>query len=225
MSCGQAMFHLSSSWESYFSYSCVFQLLHECSSVGLKHFELRFVKDPCHTPLIPQTHSSHSNGVVKWRWKRNQALSAARPAKQVNHRKTQKNAILFFLSSFMFFLYVCFLRIWKDIKRERDIYIYQIYIYMCVCVFNASFGWSLTQMEILNAFSVICWTCVFQTPTDIIGLCCKPSRSIRTRSRKSSRSNPVSCTPCRSVRSYPVYQLSPVAFQNQKSLRPTSARQ
>jgi hypothetical protein len=140
-------------------------------------------------------------------------------------QKNTKNAILFFLSSFMFFLYVCFLRIWKDIKRERERYIYIRYIYICVCVFNASFGWSLTQMEILNAFSVICWTCVFQTPTDIIGLCCKPSRSIRTRSRKSSRSNPVSCTPCRSVRSYPVYQLSPVAFQNQKSLRPTSARQ
>ena len=135
MSCGQAMFHLSSSWESYFSYSCVFQLLHECSSVGLKHFELRFVKDPCHTPLIPQTHSSHSNGVVKWRWKRNQALSAARPAKQVNHRKTQKMRFYFFLSSFMFFLYVCFLRIWKDIKRERERYIYISDIYICVCVY------------------------------------------------------------------------------------------
>ena len=133
--------------------------------------------------------------------------------------KHQKMRFYFFLSSFMFFLYVCFLRIWKDIKRY--IHISDIYLFF----FNASFGWSLTQMEILNAFSVICWTCVFQTPTDIIGLCCKPSRSIRTRSRKSSRSNPVSCTPCRSVRSYPVYQLSPVAFQNQKSLRPTSARQ
>ena len=105
---------------------------------------------PTTTLLIPQTHSSHTCGVVNWRWKKS---------------GSQKNMILRFLSTIEQLHHFSYISASLRSKRyEKN--------WAPGCAILDEIYWNLTRLEIVNACFVLCGACVLQIPADAIGLCC-----------------------------------------------------